>query len=137
MQNRVDSSDVAAILRDYDEATSLIPFIAMANALTDKVEAKDEDGELTSALLVEIERCLAAHFYDQRDHGILDEKTGDAAGVYTGQFGMRLDATRPGRDAIVLDVTGYLAKLSKGIVKARLKWLGLPGGDQTAYTDRQ
>lgn len=136
MARRVTPTDVDAIIRDYDTDIDLAPFITMANVLTDKVSSKDTDSELTTGQLVEIERLLSAHFYDQRDHDLENEITGDAEGKYTGKFGMGLERTRHGQDAMMLDTTGYLRKISKGIVKAGATWLGKPPSTQVDYVDR-
>jgi len=133
---RVVSGDVTPLIRDYDTTISLDPFITLANNLTNKVAAKDTSAELSALDLIDIENCLARHFYETRDHGLESESTEGASGKYTGQFGQGLERTRPGQDAMMLDTTGYLRKISKGAVKAGMTWLGKVPSDQTNYTDR-
>ncbi len=132
---RVTQEDVRDII-DSDVLISLAPFCDAANALTDRIAAQDSAGVLTTALLKEIERYLAAWFYEARDQSLASEKTADAAGVYQGQFGMGLDASGHGQRAKMLDVTGYLASLTRGRHQVSLAWLGLPPSEQTDYVDR-
>lgn len=133
---RVSSEEVSNYLRDWDTSIDLNLFIEMANTITDRVVAKDTASVLTTAEKKQIERCLAGHFYRTRDHGLATEGNERASGNYTDQFGKGLEATREGRDAILFDATGYLAKVSKGSVKATLNWLGKIPSEQTNYVDR-
>lgn len=132
---RVAEQDVQAII-DADENLSVAPFIATATALTDYVSSRDTKNLLNSALLVEIEKYLAAHAYAHRDQLLATESQGDASGVYQGQFGMGLQSTQYGQMAMTLDVTGELSSLSKGKVKVGMTWLGKPPSDQILYEDR-
>ncbi len=133
---RVTPTDVEGIIRDYNTSIDLTPFITMANTLADKVSSEDTGGELNAAQLFEIERLLSAHFYDQRDHEVDSSFTEKAGGKHTGQYGMHLERTRHGQDALMFDTTGYLRKISKGIVRAKVAWLGKPPSLQTDYVDR-
>lgn len=133
---RVTSTDVEGVIRDYSTKIDLTPFIQMGNTIADKVSSEDTDSELSSGQLFEIERLLSAHFYDQRDHEVDSEQTGRAGGKYTGQYGMHLERTRHGQDAMMFDTTGYLRKISKGIVRATMSWLGKPPSTQVDYADR-
>ena len=133
---RVVSGDVTPLIRDYDTTVSMTQFITMAHNLTNKVAAKDTSAELSALDLIDIENCLARHFYETRDHGLESESTEGASGKYTGQFGQGLRRTRAGQNALMLDTTGYLRKLSDGVPKAGMTWLGKVPSDQTNYTDR-
>ena len=62
--------------------------------------------------------------------------TEKAEGQYTGQFGKGLERTRAGQNAMLFDETGYLRKISKGVVLARVEWLGKPPSTQIDYKDR-
>ncbi len=132
---RVEADDVARIIRDYVDI-DLTPFMDMATVLTDKVSSADSDSELTSAQLIQIEKLLAAHFYDQIDHEVDSSFTEKAGGKHTGQYGMHLERTRHGQDAMMFDTTGYLRKINKGIVRAKVAWLGKPPSAQIDYIDR-
>lgn len=120
---------------DSDSTISVEPFIKAANALTDHVSSKDTAGILTTALLAEIEKYLAAHFYAIRDPQYQAKRTERASAEFQGKTGMGLDLTHWGQQAKLLDVTGTLAALDKG-KRAGVAWLGLPPSDQTDYMDR-
>jgi len=135
MAARVEEGDVRAIIQN-DSLLSIAPFIATATALTDYVESKDSNSLLTSALLVEIEKYLAAHFYEHKDQQYSNKKTGDASAAFQGQFGLRLDGSKWGQTALTLDVTGTLASLNKARSKATASWAGRKKSEQTDYADR-
>lgn len=130
---RTSEPDVEAIV-EVGGGINIAPFIDTANALTDYVSSQDSNSVLTTVLLAEIERYLAAHFYSHRDKLYQEKKTGDASAVFQGRTDMGLDSTEYGQTAKTLDVTGCLAGLGKG--KASVAWLGLPPSEQTDYLDR-
>lgn len=130
---RVNPDDVEKIIRDYDTDINLAPFLNMANALVDHCASSD----LSDAQMFEMERLLAAHFYDQRDHEVDSEHTEKGGGKHTGTYGMGLERTRHGQDAMVMDTTGCLRKVSKGVVKATAIWLGKSPSNQIDYVDRE
>lgn len=133
---RVTEDEVRAIV-ETEEDLSLYPFIESANAITDYVSSKDSNSVLTTALLKEIEKCLAAHFYSRRDLPYQQKKTGEASATFQGKTGMGFDSTFWGQDAKRLDVSGCLARLDKEPrPTASAVWLGLPPSDQTDYEDR-
>lgn len=123
MTYRVTDPDVREII-ETEESLSLVPFIAVANALTNKLVTMDTESLLTDELTLEIEKWLAAHFYAHRDQLLASKSTGRASGQFQGQFGKRLDSTQYGQTALVLDVTGNLLKLSEGVKRGRVIWLG-------------
>lgn len=130
---RVTQEEVRGIV-DTDAKFSIAPFIDAATALTDYVSGQDSDGVLNAALLKEIEKNLAAHFYALKDPQYIEKKTGDASAVFQGQTGKGLDYTPWGQTAKDLDVSGTLATIGQKTV--RLSWLGKPPSEQTAYEDR-
>lgn len=132
---RVTEDDVREII-DTNAQISVVPFLDMANALTDYVVAQDSDSVLTASLLAGIEKNLAAHFYAARDQLYASKITERAEAIFQGQFGKRLESTDYGQRALVLDVTGTLDRLNRGPKKASLTWLGKPVSDQTDYEDR-
>lgn len=131
---RTSKEEVRAII-DTDSNINVAPFIDTANALTNHVSSQDAANILTTALLLQIETYLAAHFYSRRDPQYQTKKTGDASAEFQGRTGLRLDSTYWGQDAMTLDVTGTLRALSKG-ARASIAWLGLPPSEQTDYMDR-
>ena len=134
---RVTEADVASIIEmDEDDPISVAPFIETANAITDYVAAQDTNGLLSTALLVEIEKYLAAHCYEYRDQAYESRSTEGASAKFQGQFGMGFDSNKWGQMAKRLDVTGTLAKMDKTAPRATFSWLGLPPSQQTDYVDR-
>ena len=132
---RVTEAQVRQII-DTDADFSLTPFIDTANALTDYVSSKDTNSELTAALLVQIEKWLAAHFYAIRDPQPQEERTEEASAVHQGKTELGLDLTHWGQQAKRLDVTGTLAQLDRTKHRVSVQWLGLAPSEQTAYIDR-
>jgi len=136
MAQRVEEGEVRAII-ETDENVSLAPFIAAASAIVDDLSGEDSDGDLSSAMLTQIEKFLAAHLYEHLDSLPSEENTGAAKAVYQGQFGMGLKSTKYGQTALLMDKTGYLAALNSGKRrKLGVSWLGLPPSEQTEYEDR-
>lgn len=133
---RSSVEEVEVLIRDYDNDISLEPFIRMAYVLTNRVAAKDTDSLLGSDELAEIERWLAVHFYETRDHELSQEATEKASGQYVGQFGKGLERTRAGQNAMLFDETGYLRRVSNGAVVPKVSWLGKAPSNQTDYVDR-
>lgn len=132
---RVTEREVREII-PTDILVSVGPFIAMANALTDRVSSQDTQSLLNSALLIQIEKNLAAYFYEARDPQYDEKKTSDASAVFQGEWGMGLNRNSWGQNALILDVTGLLRSISKGVVRVSMEWLGLPPSEQTDYVDR-
>ena len=138
---RIGELDVRAIVSTNSEI-SINPFIGVASRLTDYVDSCDSDSVLSVLTLKDIELFLAAHFYSLRDQLYSSKKTEDASAEFqTGVKGTgSLDTTDYGRNAMLIDVTGCLAKLNeqakKGKLTASLTWIGKPPSTQTAYESR-
>lgn len=139
---RTTSPAVEAILGGhYDGETDLTAFIAAANALVDWVVSKDTTSELTSTMAERVECFLSCHFYAHSDQVAQSKSVGGSSDSYQGQTGMVLSSTQYGQTAMLLDVTGLLAKRSKEAEtglrrKVGVAWLGLVPDDQTDYEDR-
>ena len=136
MAFRCRPDEVQAVIRDYDTAVDLVPFIEAANVLTSRVSSKDTDGVLDTEELHQIEKWLSAHFYETRDHELSEESNERASGKYVGVFDKGLERTRAGQNALLFDETGYLKRISQGVVRAQLNWLGKPPSTQVDYVDR-
>ena len=109
MSTRVDGDEVKEIIETELTALQIVPFITAANLIvTDQLT-----GEHSAALLVEIERWLAAHFVAIRDPRAKAEKTDDASATYYGKDGLGLNHTPYGQQVKILDTTGILASLGK------------------------
>lgn len=132
---RVTEEEVRELV-DSDSTLSVAPFIATANALTDYVSSADDADELTAALLISIEKHLAAHFYTQLDPQEAEAKTADASAKFQGEFGKGLERTPWGQAAMMFDTSGTLVSLSRGRRKVGITWLGKPVSEQIDYEDR-
>ena len=111
---------VAGII-EVDNAIDLAPFIAAAGSLVDVVEEKSDH---TAELLELIERWLSAHFYTVRDPRAVSEKAGPVGVTYQSKVDLNLSTSHYGQTAIVLDTSGTLKRLSKGVRSAVVAWLG-------------
>ena len=122
MALRVTTNEVKAIIE-----TSLVdldPFITSANTFINAILADEiSAGNISSALLSELEKWLAAHFVAIRDPQVKSEKLGDAQATYRGKEGMGLRATTYGQQALALDSTGLLAQV--GMKRAEVKTLNI------------
>jgi len=105
-------------------------FIGVANRLvTDKLAAKG----LLDTQLADIEAFLAAHFMVPRDRSteVTMEQVNNTQTSYGGKYGLMLEYTSWGQQAMVLDTSGTLIKLNKA--KAKFKVYGPePPTDPTA-----
>ena len=130
---RTTDSAVRAII-DVDEDLALTPFIETANTLIDWLDGEDSAGVLTSDMLERIERWLSAHFVAHRDQLFADKKTGDASAKFQVKVDLGLASTQYGQTAMILDVTGTLAKLNdqgiNGIKTATALWGGTAWDNQ-------
>ena len=122
---RTTTAEVKVILET--DLTDLDAFITVAGQLTDRVAAADSS--LAAAALEEIECWLAAHFASMRDQQAVKSTVGPSSVTYGGQTGMRLDFTRYGQMAMLLDTSGVLASANAGLKKASLSYLGYEADD--------
>ena len=111
---RVTVSEVREIITTSILDASLTVFITQANLF---VTANLGGEGLSDDLLKEIERNIAAHFIHAADPRTTEEKIGDAAEKYSGEFATGLSATSYGQNAMMLDTTGILATV--GIKRKR------------------
>ena len=133
---RTTQEEVRSIIETDDEL-NIAPFLDAAEILVDYIVTQDTRSILTDKAKEQIEKWLAAFFYETRDQGYLKKITGDSEGIFQGETGMGLDANFWGQRAKVLDFTGTLQRLdTKPRPKAVLTWLGKPVSQQTAYVDR-
>lgn len=124
MALRTKESAVRGVI-ETDSTVEITPFIVTANSIVDWLDTQDTEGLLNSNTLELIERYLAAHFYQaNRDRNYQSKSTGRASGTFQGVTGKLLESTDPGQTALLLDVTGKLAELGKGVLRPSLLWLG-------------
>jgi hypothetical protein len=92
-------------------------FILMANSLTNQVALNDAYAQLDANTLLCIETLLACHYIashpDEQQYA--SRTTEGASASFQGQFTVALKSTKYGQDAMMLDVTNYLARHSKEV----------------------
>lgn len=107
---RCTGIEVKEILDTALTEGEIAPFITAANLIvTDMLSSS----ALSTAMLKEIERWLAAHFVAIRDPRISREKTEEAEATYHGKSDMGLNHTSYGQQVRLLDTTGAMANLGK------------------------
>lgn len=132
---RASQDDVRNVI-DSDPTISMIPFIAVAHNLTNKVRdcAIAKGTPLSVTDLHDIETYLAAHFYALRDPQYQQKQTERASATFQGKTDMGLDLTWWGQMAKVIDTSGCLDGFGK--TKVGLAWLGKPKSRQLDYVER-
>ena len=110
---RTSTTAVKAILmRDYDGAADLSPFIQTAGIVVDRLATRSgARWPMIAAELELLERWLAAHFYCCSDRTYKSRSTGRASGSFDGSTGMGFDSTVYGQQAKMIDPSGGLAFL--------------------------
>lgn len=107
---RCTGVEVKEILDTVLTEDEVIPFITAANlVVTDMLSSSS----LSTAMLKEIEKWLAAHFVAIRDPRISRENTEEVSATYHGKSDMGLDHTPYGQQVRLLDTTGAMTNLGK------------------------
>ena len=103
------------------------------------VEVHLESYNLDDDLMEEMERWIAAHFIAAtREQQLEEGEAGTAKGIFQGKSGMGLASTQYGQQAVMLDPTGTLAKLTsdlavaaaakeKGLLSKSAEFFAVPG----------
>jgi hypothetical protein len=118
MAARVTSSEVLEIM-DNCPLTSVDAFIDAGTLVVDSVFGSDNQDALTK----EIERWFVAHMVASSVYRTTsDEKVGDAAVKYTGQWGKGLDSTPYGQMVKQIDTSGKMANALGGIAEVCLQF---------------
>jgi hypothetical protein len=137
MALRTSYAAVAEIVEvDSDVSSTLQAFMDTANGLVDRMvsDAKDNKGnafwnDTSDATLLElIERWLAAHFYRVRDPGFRVEISATSQTTIISKIDLGFSLTHEGQQAMMLDVSGWLADLNRSAqgkgAKLDVQWLG-------------
>lgn len=107
MTLRVTDAEVKEIIET--SITDTTPFITTANVLIDAVLSDDiAAGDLSDAVLEQMELWLSAHFVAVRQGAPKMEKAGDGAVTYFGKDGVGLESTPYGQQVLAIDITGKL-----------------------------
>lgn len=110
MATRVTATEVKVIIQTSLDDSNVEEFINLANLIVteDLASLGMSDGRLT-----EIEKWLSAHFVSMREKGAREkEKVGQSSSEYKGTLGQNLAFTRYGQQAMIIDSSGTLAKMS-------------------------
>ena len=110
---RVTAAEVKAIMDSCTVADATVTImIGSATEVIDNVFENDTD--ISTTLLKELERWLAAHMLASTlSRTTSEEKLGDASVKYTGKWGMKLESTPYGQMVLVLDTSGKMANAGK------------------------
>lgn len=131
---RTTPDEVAQVIEvDFESIPDLSPFITIANLLVTE-HCASYIPAMSAERLTEIERWLAAHFYETRDELPVSERLGRGMRNYNRPTEkMFLHQTKHGQNAMLLDSSGNLAALSSRSThgkKVGINWLGLHEGDE-------
>lgn len=128
---RTNSTLVQELLSyNYDGASSLSPYITLANSAANQLSIRAAVGRLsiTEADLTIVETWLSAYFYCTMDPLYKMKKTDRASGAFF---------ERSYKDgAIAADPTGYLELVLKKPPHAGGVWLGKTESEERTYGDR-
>lgn len=108
---RTNNSDLQDIFDTDLSTTALDAWIEIANEIVDDIAAADSS--IDSTRLTKIEKLLAAHFAAAQDPRLAEYRVGDAQGTYQGEYGMAINGTVYGQQALMLDPTGVLGRVGK------------------------
>lgn len=115
---------------DVDEGDDLTAFIAAADMLVQECCLLDVDGNslgYTDVQLEMIERWLSAHFYAIFEPRSFLDQVGDLRQQIESKVNLRLEVTRYGQQAMLLDFHGGLAALNNGLAKVEKKFPAITG----------
>jgi hypothetical protein len=133
---RTTAELVTGIITLDDEDDDLTPFIDVANMLVDAVCVNDSEGEpfgYTDAELERIERWLSAHFYAvYRPRAFLSQVETLREQIES-KVSLKLDVTRYGQQAMLLDYHGGLAALNNGLNEVTKNFPGATGRKPRIY----
>jgi hypothetical protein len=105
--------------------TETISFINSAHVLV--CNTLDGYG-ISTTLITEIERNLAAHFAVLAYPSVQREQIGPMSNSFFGKLGTGLENTRYGQSAIAMDPTGILKEFSDGKRRIRVRMTSLGSG---------
>lgn len=108
---RITDAELLEIIDVDSTITNYTPFILAASLMVDNNLV---DSGLNDETLKEIERWLAAHFIAIRDPRLSAEKAGSVSVDYQHKLGLNLQSSMYGQQALALDYTGTLYRLSEG-----------------------
>lgn len=124
----VTRTSLLLVCKEIDEdtpETETISFINSAHVLV--CNTLDGYG-ISTTLITEIERYLAAHFAVLAYPSVQREQIGPMSNSFFGKLGTGLENTRYGQTAIAMDPTGILKEFSDGKRRIRMRMTSLGSG---------
>lgn len=124
----VTRTSLLLVCKEIDEdtpETETISFINSAHVLV--CNTLDGYG-ISTTLITEIERYLAAHFAVLAYPSVQREQIGPMSNSFFGKLGTGLENTRYGQSAIAMDPTGILKEFSDGKRRIRMRMTSLGSG---------
>lgn len=124
----VTRTSLLLVCKEIDEdtpETETISFINSAHVLV--CNTLDGYG-ISTTLITEIERYLAAHFAVLAYPSVQREQIGPMSNSFFGKLGTGLENTRYGQSAIAMDPTGILKEFSDGKRRIRVRMTSLGSG---------
>lgn len=124
----VTRTSLLLVCKEIDEdtpETETISFINSAHVLV--CNTLDGYG-ISTTLITEIERYLAAHFAVLAYPSVQREQIGPMNNSFFGKLGTGLENTRYGQSAIAMDPTGILKEFSDGKRRIRMRMTSLGSG---------
>lgn len=124
------TDDLVGGICEVDDGDDLTPHIASASKLVDRCCLTGVTGvvlDYTTEELELIERYVAAHFYCVFNPRTTQETIGPAQQQFEGKSDLRLQFTRYGQQAMLLDIHGGLAALNNGLAKVEKKFPDVTG----------
>ena len=124
----VTRTSLLLVCKEVDEdtpETETISFINSAHVLV--CNTLDGYG-ISTTLIAEIERYLAAHFAALAYPSVQREQIGPMSNSFFGKLGTGLENTRYGQSAIAMDPTGILKEFSDGKRRIRMRMTSLGSG---------
>lgn len=119
MAIRTTAAEVKEIMDNCTLSDTIVDsYITAASALVDYVY--EDDSEMPTTLLEEVERWYTAHMIASTTHRTtISEKLGDASVQYSGQFRAGLQSTPYGQMVLQLDITGRMGDVGKRRARIR------------------
>jgi len=103
---------VAELTEIFDTILTESQLAAFVNSAHYIIQANLLSSGLSSDILTEIHKYLAAHFASLRDQRLESERVADVSYKYQGKTAMFFESTQYGQMALALDTSGKLANLS-------------------------
>ncbi len=124
----VTRTSLLLVCKEIDEDTPETETISFINSALVLVCNTLDGYGISTTLITEIERYLAAHFAVLAYPSVQREQIGPMSNSFFGKLGTGLENTRYGQSAIAMDPTGILKEFSDGKRRIRMRMTSLGSG---------